>query len=113
MAEKLRNHCILAPEPPTFIPLDEFSGDTRPPKSGDLWVDSNYFVIYCFDENEVHTGGDNPCSGWIGVTDKTNNGSIVYFSENEPDLTDIYPALKNMPDGVDGVLDGPIVTGKR
>lgn len=101
MAERLRNHVVLSDTPPVQIPTGDDLDPQRDPASGDLWVDSNYFVIYCFDENEV----TNAMGGWVGVTDRSNTGSIVYFRDTEPDLTDLYPALNNLPDGAQGIID--------
>ena len=101
MSDRLRNHVVLAPEQPTIIEDPALDSGQRPPADGDLWVDSNYFVIYVYDSKE----GTPEEGGWVGVTDKSNTGSIVYFSDKEPDLTDIYPALNNLPDGIDGIQD--------
>ena len=93
MSDRLRNHVVLAAEPPTDYPDSNNPGATRSPIDGDLWVDSNYFVINVFDSNEIA----GPTAGWVGVTDKTQTGSIVFFRDTMPDLTDIYPALNNLP----------------
>ena len=104
MALRLRNSVVLSEDPPeSFLNDDDTS---RPPRDGDLWVNSTNFTLNVFDSSQVTEspgsvdgtpiGGMN---GWIGVTDRTQTGSIVYFSDNEPDLLDMYPALKYLPDG--------------
>lgn len=115
MALRLRNSVVLSEDPPESI-LDPGSDDpvAREPRDGDLWVNSTDFTLNVFDSSRVtdppvDANGDpqldadgNPLGGmdgWIGVTDRTQSGSIVYFSDNQPDLLDMYPALKYLPDG--------------
>ena len=109
MALRLRNGVVLSDSPPTSI-LDEQSDDSssRDLRDGDLWVNSTDFTLNVFDSSQVtESPGLGPdgitpiggMDGWIGVTDRTQTGSIVYFSDNEPDLLDMYPALKYLPDG--------------
>ena len=107
MALRLRNSVVLSEDPPESI-LDPGSDDLvgREPRDGDLWVNSTDFTLNVFDSSQVT---DSPVDangepiggmdGWIGVTDRTQSGSIVYFSDNQPDLLDMYPALKYLPDG--------------
>ena len=108
MALRLRNSVVLSVDPPESI-SDPGSADPLPraPRDGDLWVNSTNFTLNVFDSSQVtESPGSNPdgtpiggMNGWIGVTDRTQTGSIVYFSDNEPDLLDMYPALKYLPDG--------------
>ena len=105
MALRLRNSVVLSENPPeSFLDDDDQS---RAPRDGDLWVNSTNFTLNVYDSSQVtpSPGVDadgNPIggmNGWIGVTDRTQTGSIVYFSDNEPDLLDMYPALNYLPDG--------------
>lgn len=86
---QLRNQATLAEDAPESFPLAD--GNTRGPQSGDLWVDGKNFVMYVYNES-VDSGGTLSGS-WIGVTDKSKKGSIVYFQDLAPTLTDMYPAL--------------------
>ena len=86
---QLRNQAVLATTPPLTFPLAD--GGNRPPQSGDLWVDGQNFVMYVFDENVA--AGNDVNGTWIGVTDRSKKGSIVYFQDNPPTLTEMYPAL--------------------
>jgi len=98
MAQRLRNHVVLSETPPTTIIVDATDPDdivTRDPIDGDLWVNSTNYTMNVFDSNEAN----GPTVGWIGVTDRSQTGSIVYFSDNAPDLLDMYPALSYLPDG--------------
>ena len=73
---QLRNQAVLGLEAPTQFPLAD--GTFRDPQSGDLWVDGKNFVMYVFDEDVA--AGDGALPGtWIGVTDRSKKGSIVYF----------------------------------
>ena len=47
--------------------------------------------MYVYDET-VTSDGTVPGS-WIGVTDRSKKGSIVYFQDTAPTLTEMYPAL--------------------
>lgn len=116
MSDRIRNHVVLAEKPPTEFPTidtDTYPSGVRPLADGDMWVDSSMFVIYAYDSTRITPPITNPdgtvtpgASGWIGVTDKSNTGSIVYFRDTAPTLLEIYPSLANLPDGVDGVLGG-------
>lgn len=105
MAIRLRNSVVLSEDPPNSI-LDPGSDETRGLRDGDLWVNSTDFTLNVFDSAQVvppsvdDDGNPVPgMDGWIGVTDRTQTGSIVYFSADQPDLLDMYPALKYLPDG--------------
>ena len=88
---QLRNQATLSIDPPEKFPLAD--GTFREPQSGDLWVEGKNFVMYVYDES-VPSGGQLPGS-WIGVTDRSKKGSIVYFQDTAPTLTEMYPALGN------------------
>ena len=87
---QLRNQAVLDTVPPTEFKLAD--GTPRPPQSGDLWVDGQNFVMYVFDEDVAAGDGALPGS-WIGVTDRSKKGSIVYFQDTAPTLYEMYPAL--------------------
>lgn len=113
MSDRIRNHVVLSETPPDRIPTPDAESADRAPVDGDLWVDSNLFVIYAYDSNEVTvpvTNSDGTVisgtTGWVGVTDKSNTGSIVYFRDTAPGLLEIYPALNNLPD--DAISPGPL-----
>jgi len=119
MSDRIRNHVVLSATPPSQIPTidtDTYPTGYRDPEDGDMWVDSGLFVIYAYDSTRITPPTTNPdvtikpgTTGWIGVTDKSNTGSIVYFRDTAPTLLEIYPSLQNLPDGVGGVTGGEIL----
>lgn len=90
---QLKNQVILSYDPPEKDSIPMADGNYRDPQSGDLWVEGKNFVMYVYDEN-IPSGGTLSGS-WIGVTDRSKKGSIVYFQDQAPTLIEMYPALGN------------------
>lgn len=99
----LRNFCTLDPVAPLEIKTPVYDDDgnhvsdtTRAPHDGDLWVDSTNFTMHVYTEDASNTSGDIR-ENWVGVTDRSQKGSIVYFSDTEPTIFDIFPSLNTLP----------------
>jgi hypothetical protein len=94
MAEQLRNNVIFSSAQPP--------NEGR--ENGDLWVHSQTFNMYVWDNN---VGEDGNPVGWVGVTSSQNQGSIVYVGDDRPVLSDVYPNLGSI--GIDPIeLNDPV-----
>jgi len=119
----LRNFCTVSDTAPSEIRHQRYdaSGNTidtedgiivRPPQNGDLWVDSTNFTMNVFSLDAFNnTVGNDPRRGWIGVTDRSQKGSIVYFSSTVPTLFDIFPSLNTLPPDIADDIQGDILPG--
>lgn len=122
----LRNFCTVSDTAPSEIRHQRYdaSGNTidtedgiivRPPQNGDLWVDSTNFTMNVFSSVAYNatddTGEVNPRKGWVGVTDRSQKGSIVYFSSTVPTLFDIFPSLNTLPRDIADDIQGDILPG--